>query len=116
MTHNFADRIPKPIRHLGDYREGVTTAEAAIDNRVLRFLWRGQQTSATIINYLKAEPELVRVRLERLAEWGLVEMETTVQTGSFRVGLTADGRQQADRLRAKIQAEVMATAQEGHLS
>lgn len=91
MTHN-SEQLPQPVRHLGIFRTGVTTAQAALDNRILGLLFRrGTQTSALVANYLKVEPESLKARLTQLAEWDMVELKTTTQTGSFRVTLTKNG-------------------------
>ena len=105
-----------PIMHLGQLRTGITVEQAALDNRILRFLARAEPQRSGVIaaQCQTAGTKAVKAALDRLALWQLVELRTTTFPGSFLVSLTEQGRREAEKLRAQVRAEIaaMATIQE----
>lgn len=108
------------FKHLGEYRN-VNWQGAAVDARVLKTLARkgGSLTRGQLHTWMGSRfqtPEELQASLDRLQEWGMIELHSMGRVDSVKVELTKLGEFWAAELRAQAVAIVMATTQGGQTS
>lgn len=104
MTEQKQER---KVRHLGWYF--VPASEAAMDSRLLRWLFRlgsttGEGKLAAMAKCKKDDFEF-RSSLERLIGYGMVVLEPAIHGDAVRVSLTADGAGRAMDLTCEAQLQ-----------
>ena len=82
----------KQIRHLGIYRTGITPEQAAIDNKILRILFRGSLTEGILRNRLTTSLVEMQESLQRLEGWDCIEVLPAHYGNARKVVLTPRGQ------------------------
>jgi DNA-binding MarR family transcriptional regulator len=105
MTEEIKQDVPlsqQGVRHLGQFRHGVTYREATLDGMVLRRLYRrgktGEGLLANISGHLKIDEQRWTAAMDRLERWGMIEFEPVYRGEARKVTLTSVGQYWAEEL------------------
>lgn len=82
------------FRHFGLYGRGVTWAEAALDRRAVKCLFRIGTTTRSTLHQRMGRPDKEKfdASIMRLVQWGFVEVASTGKVTSYEIWLTQGGK------------------------